>query len=521
MIRGGIPMERYCKVLVVDDEVIMRQGIKHLLDWEHEGFQIVGETSNGKEALEMVENLQPNIVISDIVMPVMDGIDFTKIMQEKYPGIQIVILSSYSEFEYVKSTFQHGAVDYILKPTLSPKELIDTLKKAALKIPNMRLTSSQSISLENMVNQLLSGFDFETNCAELTKKFPHPEFLLLGMNVPYVFEQGGEILNRQRDLLQNAADSALADFTFQQVTVNGQILLLILNFEQEQYQHLKVQMKQMVEHMAKNSSDLFYVYSERFYSIGQMKTVYNDSFLKYMEQRFYNKNHKILSVSDFESVTQRGKFDFKSYSHLLNTLQFNEALKYLHDYVSLSLKQRSLGELELKALTQNALYNIISMLEELDFDLESLNCLKRDYFIKISNVKFSEDFMECLDVILSDFYAIVDKYKVKIDMNMMNKIMDYISANYAEPLTLADVAKVFSFNYYYLSSYFSAHNKEGFSEHLNKVRIEKAVDLLHEEDVPISEVCDAVGYSDHSYFCKVFKKYTGSTPSEFRKKFTL
>ena len=100
----------------------------------------------------------------------------------------------------------------------------------------------------------------------------------------------------------------------------------------------------------------------------------------------------------------------------------------------------------------------------------------------------------------------------------MKEILDYISENYAEPLTLHDLADRFSFNYYYLSSYFSVHNKEGFSEYLNKERIKKAKELLSRGDVTVSQVYGAVGYSDHSYFCKVFKKFTGSTPSEFKKK---
>ena len=87
----------------------------------------------------------------------------------------------------------------------------------------------------------------------------------------------------------------------------------------------------------------------------------------------------------------------------------------------------------------------------------------------------------------------------------------------AEALTLNDVAKRFNFNYSYLSSYFSANNREGFSEYLNRARIRRAEELRRKGDIPVSEVCGMVGYGDHSYFCKVFKKFTGKTPSEFRR----
>ena len=105
-------MEDYCKVLIIDDEFIMRQGMKHMLEWEKEGFQIVGEATNGQEGLDLIEKLEPDIVLADIVMPVLDGIEFSQILKQKYPGIQLIILSSYDKFEYVKSTLLNGASDY-------------------------------------------------------------------------------------------------------------------------------------------------------------------------------------------------------------------------------------------------------------------------------------------------------------------------------------------------------------------------------------------------------------------------
>lgn len=97
-------MEDYCKLLIIDDEFIMRQGLKHMVNWEQEGFQIVGEAANGKEGLELIEKLKPHIVISDIVMPVVNGVDFVSAAKELYPDLQIIILSGYDNFDYVKST---------------------------------------------------------------------------------------------------------------------------------------------------------------------------------------------------------------------------------------------------------------------------------------------------------------------------------------------------------------------------------------------------------------------------------
>ncbi|HBG55275.1 MAG TPA: DNA-binding response regulator, partial [Ruminococcaceae bacterium] len=130
-------MENLCKVLIVEDEYITRQGIRNMMDWKAEGFEIVGEACNGKEALELVGKFHPHIVLTDIVMPVMDGLNLEQNLRVKYPEIQVVVLSSYSDFKYVRNSFQSGAADYILKPTLNPAALLKTMREAAARIPGL------------------------------------------------------------------------------------------------------------------------------------------------------------------------------------------------------------------------------------------------------------------------------------------------------------------------------------------------------------------------------------------------
>lgn len=151
-------MSEYCRVLILDDEFIMRQGMKHMMDWEKEGFQIVGEASDGRQGLELVEKVSPHIVLADIVMPVMDGIEFSEILGKKHPEIQLIILSSYDKFEYVKTTLLNGASDYILKPTLNPENLLKTLRKAAERIPGFRLQAQNDVSYKAQLERVKIGW---------------------------------------------------------------------------------------------------------------------------------------------------------------------------------------------------------------------------------------------------------------------------------------------------------------------------------------------------------------------------
>ena len=141
-------MGEYCKVLIIDDEQIMRQGIKHIMDWEKEGFLIVGEAKDGKEGLKMVKECSPHIVLADIVMPVMDGMEFSMRLQKECPGVKLIILSSYDKFEYVKTALLNGASDYILKPMLNAQSLLKTLLDTAAKIPDVQFCREGKTSYE-------------------------------------------------------------------------------------------------------------------------------------------------------------------------------------------------------------------------------------------------------------------------------------------------------------------------------------------------------------------------------------
>ena len=161
------------KVLIVDDEYIMRQGLKYMIDWEQEGFEIVGEATNGAEALQFIETLTPQIIICDIVMPQLDGVDFSEAVHRMYPRIQTIILSGYDKYEYVRHTLINGVVDYILKPTLNPEELHRVLQKAVDRIPGARMGStSGEVHYEHLVERYLLGHDNEWNRELNARCFP-------------------------------------------------------------------------------------------------------------------------------------------------------------------------------------------------------------------------------------------------------------------------------------------------------------------------------------------------------------
>lgn len=512
-------MDSWCKVLIVEDEYITRQGIRNMIDWYEEGFEIVGEASNGKDAIAMVEKLRPHIVLTDIVMPVMDGLELEKSLRIKFPKIQVVVLSSYSDFDYVRDSFQSGAVDYILKPTLNPANLLKTMKQVASRIPGLTLQGRQNLSLARSIEQLLSGYSEQEAKEQLESAFQNSGFLLVGMDISRIFRQDTAAIEKQKTLLPQILDKLLAEYTYVHLIVNESVFLLVVNFPPPEKEDVYRALRQAMEQIGEQEPRTFYVSSKIFSDISLLKEVYNGPFLSNLDWYFYYKGKHFMAAEEFQKPKEDIKFNLMNYTKLLETLQIEKALELLESYVNAILAERSLSEMELKTLVQNAWYQMISVLEDQGLNAENLSYLKRDCLVKIYSCAYSEDFIQLFSILQSDFHTIISEYEVNAHNSTMQSILKYIDNHYNDQLSLASLAKQFNFNYSYLSVYFHSHHSEGFSEYLNRKRINHAMELLRQGTLPVSDVCETVGFTDPSYFTRVFKKLTGTTPRDYRRKF--
>ncbi|BBF45209.1 two-component response regulator yesN [Lachnospiraceae bacterium KM106-2] len=508
----------YCKILIVDDELIMRKGIRHIIDWEQEGFEIVGEASNGKEALSQIETLKPDIIIADVVMPVLNGVDFSKILNEKYPNIQLIILSSYNDFNFVRSTLLNQAVDYILKPTLNQEELLKALKKAVLRIPGMVLKQDHSVHISTTLNRYLLGFENTLDLENLKQFFPHDSNLLFGMNTKEIYKNDNKIC---QDISQKLylMLQGYTGYRFSPIQINDDILLFLINFPSNHDLSLYHDLSNAVSTLVKDYDRCFFLITPAFSSLLEIKHNYESEFLPHMNDYFYLRGNHVIQVKKCPTHKEEiPTFDMHHYQAYLHSFQFSDAIITLKQYIYLVVNEYQLEQMKLKVLTDNAIYSLISTLEDCKFDVYHL---KLEYVSNLYNSLFADDFLALFEEMLEHINVILSTHQKNINDQIIHKIILYINNNYTKSLDLSEVASRFNFSYHYLSSYFSAHYKEGFNDYLNRLRIEKAKELLiSNQDTPIAEIGSTVGYSDHSYFCKVFKKFTNYTPSKFKKVFT-
>lgn len=503
-----------CKILIVDDEILIRQGIKHYMNWEQEGFTIVGEAANGQEALEMIETCRPDIVITDIVMPVMDGKELTKVIKTRYPEIEVVVLSSFGEFEYVRNTFQSGVADYMLKPRLEPKELLNVLNRAVGRTeagPNaVRGAKAPAAAAERLLEKIAAGFELggEADIADIRASFPHPVFRLLAVAGKDV---AAEDIDAFKSIVGERFDGAIclsfpAGRGLTGFLVNGGEAL------REPLDELAARWTEASGHAGTLLVGGPY---DDFMRTGD---VLREQIHPLARRAFYRPDARWLTFAeDAAPPLTVEAFNLNQFTEAFKLMQFGEAFGGLRRHVE---KLRAAGGMdveEFKSFLNNMIFTITVLTENMGFDAQGLDKEKFRYFDAIQQARNAEEAIGILHAFMAEAERRLADSARNAARDNMKKLLDYIEQNYAEPLSLKEVAKHFHFNPSYLSSWFSAHSGEGFVEYVNKIRIHKAAEMLRTGSGSIAEIGAKVGFPDHSYFCKVFKKFTGRSPSEYRR----
>lgn len=517
-------MSKYCKLLIVDDEALIRQGIKHYMNWEQEGFQIVGEASNGKEALELIAELKPHIVLTDLVMPIMDGEELTRQIKLKYPDIEVIVLSSFGDFDYVRSTFQSGVRDYILKPKLDTGHMLNVLKAVADKIPSLQTdeqSANQGPSVDSVLEKLLSGYEMEDKQieTELAAHFPHSAFCLLGVDLRgRTMEKDQVSAIRQTMLDELSKQTEHADqLVYHVLKAEAPMIMLLLNLDYTMLSLLPYWGRTMASSINQLELDVAVVVSEPFSAIKELEHSYKTSLLKMMDYAFYFPDKHLLLFHEFpESVQAAEPFNLNGFTESFKRERFDAAFDYLQKHLDVFKTNYTTDVFEFKSFLSNVIFNITVLLGNMNYSTQQLETRKYYYFKAIEESRNANAAAGLLAEFIEEAkLCIAEKAEQSGNANM-KRLLDYIHEHYAESLNLTEMAKHFHFNPSYLSSYFSAHHNEGFVDYLHRVRLEKASELLRTGEASISEISGMVGYSDHSYFCKVFKKHTGLSPSRYR-----
>ncbi len=505
------------KILIVDDEKLLRQGFIHMTKWPEHGFYIAGEAANGKEALSLIETIEPEIVITDIRMPVMDGIELTRKIKEIFPQIQVIVLSSYDDFDYVRETLKLGALDYFLKPKMELPELLHLLEKAKQKLKEIRqpgylIEYGNGSRRESFLRDLLVGkLDDETlikRCLDQMEVPLNAENIVLMI---MVLSQNSDIYQNVAGTIQNGLTPFFNTYTF---FFNGSYVTLT-NCPPSQLGRLKNLGGQLVDRIAqKHQLTVKMIISDCCERFSAIAAAYRQTAQK-IPYLFYRESREIILPGEaFNAATLN--YDLGPLQSFIEKQNLEGLKEYIKAQISTSIQAARYPEpYDLKKWLIEICFLVIQSLTKLGCNTVSINKNKFTLFKKIEGSSSLMDLLKTFEGIIGDFQSLAADSQYGRYNPIIKRIIDYLLGHYPENISLASMAVLFHVNKSYLCQLFKQETGENFNDYLTKIRIEKAKELLLNSENNINTVGNSVGFSNPSYFAQVFKSLAKITPSEY------
>ena len=532
------------KVVVADDEEKVCRLICNLVDWSAFEMEVVGTAHNGLEALELVERLSPDLMVTDIRMPGCDGLELISRAKQLDRQLEFIIISGYRHFEYAQTAIKYGVGDYLLKP-IKRDELAATLEK--MRERYRRRTDQVSkeeqlrLRLQSDIDKLRAGLFTDL----LLQREPPAEALgleRLNRDYHYAFRPGcfeavGVKIDGGRELLTSGAFKVLEEklsrilrgllrpvcaeleFCFQGSRVWG-----VLNYAPQDRPAVRRQLKAALDELKVQKS----FFPEQF-TIGQGRVADSPAGLpdsmedvrRALDQRLVEGAGKLLEPPPRADGVPRGRELLADVSKAMEA-----GLEILDPAPVLGAVRLMRGDLlasetvtggEVLYLAGEVCSTFLLLLRNLHYELPDGDGLLDDFLARADLCSSAEQIWEELEAAVGESLTALIEQKRQEDTRPIRTAKQYIQEHADEPLTLEEVSRVVGFNASYFSSLFKKETGQNFVEYLSEVRMERAKELLKETDLPVSEICGRVGYSDLKYFTKSFKKVTGIKPGEFRK----
>lgn len=504
------------KLLIVDDERTVREGLKSIIDWSEYGFQVCGEAENGVDGFEMIKKLNPDLVIADIRMPGMDGLEMVEECNRQGIASKIIILTGYSEFQYARQSIALGVKSYLLKP-IDEEELIDQVVKISEGIKEERKTKnllydSMLHSKEKIIENLVIGQMDEQRINEANQLFllglPWKSYQVALIEINSDIQIDMNMKLRIKAEINEFIKENKNRFFFE---LEGKMGILLKDVPDEP----SIQPIQAMYDIVQRRSNLEIIAAigSKVSDIKHIRFSYEQAY-HLLENKFIWGSKKIMVYNKETSIS--------AVSQTINTIDFGDTVEKLYIAVDVNNKQnirnllQELGQVILnrkpKETTIKTYFtNIyITVMNQLAVSNKSLK-----KFDLSNEIYCTKDIEELICYVGDKLTAVSDELAMLKPDVPMEKIIDFIQRNYHQDIKIKSLAEIFNYNSTYLGQLFKSYTGKYFNTYLEHVRIEKAKQFL-KEGLKVYEVAERIGYHNLDYFSSKFKKYVGVSPSEYK-----
>ena len=520
-------------ILLADDEEAVRHSIRDLTPWGEYGFEVMAEASNGYEALEIVSETVPDVIITDIRMPYMDGIDFISEVRAKYSNtVMVIILSGYDEFTYAQTALSLNVSEYVLKPVsvASMSAVLDRAKE--------RLDADLAAVLdrEKLEAFYQDAYDLYKEKFLISLIFPsrfHDESMLLSQADSYGLSLSGEMFAvsivdipsktvptvAMKKLVEEEATEDMSPMSF---IYEDQLVLIFSSPLTAEFEYLFI--RQLNRFLSLLESRIVHYFSCPF-NIGTGDIVYHikklpDSYKGATEALNYASiypDQHLISISDVEAVEsdEDSKVIGDLNSELVMAIKFGnseDTERCVHDFFRNLTKTASV-----QMRTLNAMATIASVCAAYDRDISSLWDENVNLFSALAHANTAQRAEELIRALALAARSMASGERERSHIAFVEKAKKLIKENYQDPaFGQEQVTNEIAVSPAYFSTTFKKETGVSFVQYLTNVRIEKAKELLKNTDLKTYEIAERIGIPEPTYFSFLFKKKTGETPSRYR-----
>ena len=534
------------RILLVDDEVIFRDFLKGLLDWPSYGFLICGEAANGIQAKQLVAETRPHIVLTDICMDEVDGLSLIEFLNKNYRDVQIIVLSGYDEYEYVRTSMKSGVLDYLLKHRITSDSLLAVLRSAEEKIAHQDLELQESIHTARqraqgqillrqsflqsfLLGELEDRTEIENKIREFSLPMTNHSVLIVVAAIDrmsqhkliYSEEQWRALFGRVVDIVDTVVAEMiggvvvpLADSQFVVLVCKKKPIshLFVFNQAENCIRQIRMDLKMHCNITA------CYSVSAVLDDIYQIPAVFATTRLA-LGNRIYLDYDMLISENTYPT-SQKEHYNISiSDEHNLHQLLQSSDKPGLLSYVELifeNCRRCHLDEARLRIIMAEMLNLLNRELRSIELDIMDIYPSYHKVFEQIHSMTLNEMRDWLLDCYSKVFDAKAKRRFTDASRTVTQQACSYIDRHFADNISSSSIAETIGVSPSYLSRVFKHDTNRTVIEYLNSVRIEQAKKMI-EDGARLSVLAQQSGFNSNTYFFTVFKRSTGKTPKEYRK----
>ena len=530
------------RVMIVDDEVLVRLGIQSLIKWENYGYQIVCDASDGEEALQKIRQYQPDIVLTDLKMSPVDGFELISECREKYSHIQFIVLSSYNDFDNVRNAMKMGAFDYVFKLTVKPEELLKIMDEATSSGKGTDTVQETTALAERNLEVIKRGlFKRILNSETFLKKYLEELMRLpLSVNFDHPFHilsitiDDFKVVRKKGDFM----DLELLIFTMENILSE----LFNRHHHAEVFQYgeydfaVAVNLEENQDHKAfftamEKEFGIFLSCARQYYGLEVSGALSREcTGIKGLKEaiaqnrgtlnmRFFSEPGKLHPYE--RSVKEEAVLPAEFHSSVLERLaaehDFFGMRKFLEDLFEFLKEKNRWEPEEIRYLLRKAYGTLAASFARSRADI--------DLFLDKNgiNMEASINDYTYLEKIRQSVLELLEQYKKEYESNSgrilrkeVAEAKSFVRSHMKEELQVAEIAAMVNMSGSYFSHVFKKEEGISFLEYVYRVRMEHARYLLESSDLKVNEIADEVGIFNPNYFSTQFKKSVGQSPLEYR-----